>query len=70
MKTKSQQGSPANTGEEHTADDLAARRAARFGSLPARTLPEQMVEEQPSDPPQDPRFHRDPDTDWLIRYCL
>lgn len=46
-----------------------AGRAARFGRLPERVRPEQMVEESPSEAPNDPQFGRDPDTDWLIRYC-
>jgi hypothetical protein len=27
-----------------------------------------MVEESPADPPNDPEFGRDPDTDWMVRY--
>ncbi|MDF9811178.1 hypothetical protein [Streptomyces sp. SPB162] len=50
-------------------DAPAGGRAARFGRLPERVLPEQMVEESPSNAPSDPRFGRDPDNDWLIRYC-
>lgn len=50
--------------------DPAADRAARFGHLPSRILPEQMVQEIPADPPNDPLFGRDPDNDWLIRYSL
>jgi hypothetical protein len=51
-------------------DDAAARRRVeRFGSLPPRITPGQMVETRPADPPNDPSFGRNPDNDWLIRYC-
>lgn len=57
-------------GEEQVVhvDDSAALRAARFGTLPARVLPEQLVEEMPADPPNDPNFGGDPDNDWMLRY--
>ncbi|MCM2417373.1 hypothetical protein G3I60_00095 [Streptomyces sp. SID13666] len=54
---------------QRPAEDPAEGRAARFGQLPERIAPEQMVEESPSDPPNDPQFGRNPDNDWLIRYC-
>jgi hypothetical protein len=56
--------------EEQTAagDDGAAERAARFGTLPGRVDPRDMVEESPADPPNDPEFGRDPDNDWMVRY--
>jgi hypothetical protein len=46
----------------------AADRAARFGHLPDRVPPEQMVEESPADAPSDPDFGRNPDNDWMVRY--
>lgn len=51
------------------ADASAALRSARFGSLPARIPLARTVESQPSVPPNDPCFGRDPDNDWLVRYC-
>jgi hypothetical protein len=56
----------AKPGPSQPADDAA--RAARWGTLPARVAPDDMVEEQPADPPNDPEFGRDPDRDWLLRY--
>jgi hypothetical protein len=54
--------------DEVAHDDSAADRAARFGHLPGRVPPEQMVEETPADPPNDPEFGRDPDNDWMVKY--
>lgn len=48
--------------------DAAAERAARFGKLPRRIEPWEMVEETPPEPPNDPNFNRNPDNDWMIRY--
>jgi hypothetical protein len=45
-----------------------AARTARWGTLPKRVSPEDMVEEQPADPPNDPAFGRNPENDWLLRY--
>ncbi len=53
---------------EHGDDAAAAVRAARFGKLPPRIEPSEMVEETPADPPNDPDFGRNPDNDWMIRY--
>lgn len=49
-------------------DEAAAQRAARYGSLPPRVSPDQYVEEMPADPPNDPGFGGDPETEWMIRY--
>jgi hypothetical protein len=45
----------------------AAPAVRRFSELPARVLPEDMVEEVPADTAKDPEFGRDPDRDWLLR---
>ena len=50
---------------EDTAD--AARRA-RFGTLPERIRPQDMVETRPPAPPDPARDTYNPD-EWLIRYC-
>ncbi|MEU6343609.1 hypothetical protein ABZ883_22015 [Streptomyces sp. NPDC046977] len=47
----------------------AALREARFGRLPERVPLEKTVESRPVAAPNDPGFGRNPDTDWLIRYC-
>lgn len=53
---------------EPAEDRAAAQRAARFGKLPTPIPPEQLVEETPADPPNDPNFGRDPETDFMLRY--
>ena len=45
----------------------ATAAASRFSRLPARILPEDMVEEVAADTAKDPEFGRDPDRDWLLR---
>ena len=46
-------------------DKLAA--AARFKKLPERILPEDMIETQETEPPQDPKMGRDTEHDFLMR---
>lgn len=50
-------------------DTAAAARRARFGKLPERIRPEQMVEESPATAP-DPARHVYTADEWLTRYCL
>jgi hypothetical protein len=57
-------------GPQHAEATAAATlRAERFGTLPARIPLARTVESHPAAPPNDPRFGRDPDNDWLVRYC-
>jgi hypothetical protein len=49
-------------------EDAAARRSARWGALPPRVKPEDMVEEIPASSPADPEAGRNPDRDWMLRY--
>ncbi|GHJ37997.1 hypothetical protein [Streptomyces sp. TS71-3] len=49
-------------------DEAAAIRAARFGKLPERVAPADLVEEKPAEAPNDPEFGRNPENDWMIRY--
>lgn len=44
-------------------------RAERFGHLPRRIDPAETVETKPASPAKDPDFGRNPDRDWLVRYC-
>jgi hypothetical protein len=53
---------------QEPADESAARRAARYGHLPPPIDPRQLVEETPADPPNDPNFGGDPETEWMLRY--
>ena len=46
-------------------DKLTA--AARFKKLPERILPEDMIETQETEPPQDPEMGRDTDHDFMMR---
>ncbi|RKN12002.1 hypothetical protein D7319_03605 [Streptomyces radicis] len=52
-----------------TPDEAAAARVARFGQLPPRVDPGDLVEESPVSPPADPSFGRNPETDWMLRYA-
>ncbi|GHH84580.1 hypothetical protein GCM10018793_49390 [Streptomyces sulfonofaciens] len=63
-------GGARRKGGEQPADAAAAAaiRAARFGRLPSRVEPSQMVEETPAQAPHDPDFGRNPENDWMIRY--
>lgn len=42
--------------------------AAKYAKLPERVRPEDMVEEQQTEPPRDPENGRDTDRDFMIRY--
>lgn len=44
-------------------------RAERFGHLPRRIELAETVETRPASDASDPDFGRNPDRDWLIRYC-
>ncbi|GGV07839.1 hypothetical protein GCM10010260_52050 [Streptomyces filipinensis] len=48
--------------------DAAALRHDRFGSLPDRIRPEDMIETRPATVPDPARDTYNPD-EWLIRYC-
>ncbi|MEU8692737.1 hypothetical protein [Streptomyces sp. NPDC048665] len=50
------------------ADGAAASRHERFGSLPERIRPQDMVETRPATAPDPARDTYNPD-EWLIRYC-
>jgi hypothetical protein len=43
-------------------------RRARYGTLPRRPAPDELVEETPTAPPDDPQLGRDSDRDWMLRY--
>lgn len=47
----------------------AAGRKVRFGALPERVLPQDMVEERPATPQDPARDTYDPD-EWMVRYSL
>jgi hypothetical protein len=49
--------------------DAAAVRASRWGTLPVRVRPDQLIEEVPTEPPHDPDGGGDPNRDWMLRYC-
>ncbi|MDX2644402.1 hypothetical protein PV341_12640 [Streptomyces sp. PA03-1a] len=55
--------------QHKTPDAAAAARRARFGKLPERVRPEQMVQESPATAPDPARDVYTAD-DWLVRYCL
>ncbi|MEV6170559.1 hypothetical protein AB0L99_20310 [Streptomyces sp. NPDC051954] len=58
------------TPEETSFSDAAdAVRRARFGKLPERIRPEQLVEQQPATVP-DPARDTYSSDDWLTRTCL
>jgi hypothetical protein len=50
-------------------DEADAGRRTRFGKLPERIRPEQLVEEQPATVPDSARDTYNSD-DWLTRTCL
>jgi hypothetical protein len=62
---KSSQGSDPTASE---ATDPADVRRARYGTLPPRPAPEELVEETPTAPPDDPQLGRDSERDWMLRY--
>jgi hypothetical protein len=47
--------------------DPAAERSERFGELPRRVRPEDLVEETPV-PLNDSQFDGDPEAEWMVRY--
>jgi hypothetical protein len=49
-------------------EDAATVRAARWGTLPDRIRPEQLVEEVRTEPARDPDGGQDPNRDWMLRY--
>ncbi|MEU8827498.1 hypothetical protein [Streptomyces sp. NPDC048636] len=57
--------------DRNKALDAAAeeRRRARFGALPERVRPEEMVEERPAVAP-DPARNAYNDDEWLVRYVV
>lgn len=58
------------TSEKTRPSDAAeAGRRARFGALPERVRPEQMVEEKPATVPDPARDAYNSD-EWLVRTCL
>jgi hypothetical protein len=62
---KSSQGrDPTPTGATNPADV----RRARYGTLPPRPAADELVEETPTAPPDDPQLGRDSDRDWMLRY--
>lgn len=50
-------------------DDAAARRAERWGVLPPRVTPAEMVEELATGQVADPEAGRDAERDWMLRYA-
>lgn len=52
-----------------TSDAAGTGRRARFGQLPERIRPEQMVEERPATVP-DPARDSFSSDEWLARTCL
>ncbi|MFE0632881.1 hypothetical protein ACFW3D_38815 [Streptomyces sp. NPDC058864] len=55
--------------QQKTPDAAAAARQARFGRLPERIRPDQMVQESPATAP-DPARNVYTADEWLVRYCL
>ncbi|MEU3878192.1 hypothetical protein [Streptomyces sp. NPDC029704] len=53
-----------------TTDGAAAARRARFGRLPARIRPENMVEEKAATTNDPARHVHDPETSWTSFSCL
>lgn len=49
-------------------EELQRVRTAKYGRLPERVRPEEMVEEQPASAPPDPDGGRNPETDFMLRY--
>ncbi|WP_431954959.1 hypothetical protein [Actinacidiphila sp. bgisy167] len=52
-----------------TPDAAATARKARFGKLPERVRPDQMIQERPAAAP-DPARNAYSADEWLVRYCL
>jgi hypothetical protein len=49
------------------AADAAVGRRVRYGALPPRPALDELVEEAPTGPPDDPQMGRDSDRDWMLR---
>ncbi|GAA3485271.1 hypothetical protein [Streptomyces yanii] len=54
---------------QESPDPAEMARRARFGRLPKRILPEEMVEERAATVP-DPAKNTYNADEWLVRYCL
>ncbi|WP_431968323.1 hypothetical protein [Actinacidiphila sp. bgisy160] len=54
---------------QKTPDAAAAARRARFGKLPERIRPDQMIQESQATAP-DPARNVYAADEWLVRYCL
>ncbi|MGV9566364.1 hypothetical protein [Streptomyces sp. NPDC003480] len=65
MTQEQQRPSPA----VDAADAAEAVRRARFGTLPERVRPQDMVAERPATLPDPARDAYNPD-EWLVRTCL
>ncbi|MES4890730.1 hypothetical protein [Streptomyces sp. NPDC096012] len=57
------------TDPEPAPDTAEGARRARFGTLPERVRPEDVVETRPALPRDPARDAYNPD-EWLVRYCL
>lgn len=55
--------------EEQTTETVEAARQSRFGRLPERIRPEDMVVSQPASVP-DPAKDSYNEDEWTVRYCL
>ncbi|MEI5098775.1 hypothetical protein RB200_09045 [Streptomyces sp. PmtG] len=63
--------SPETTSPETTPPENAAVvRRARFGELPGRIRPEDMVEEKPATPDDPARRNYNPEGSWRFYSCL
>ncbi|MEU1404105.1 hypothetical protein ABZ471_17325 [Streptomyces sp. NPDC005728] len=54
---------------QQAAEPAATERHSRFGRLPERIRPQDMVETRPATLP-DPARDRYSADEWLVRYCL
>ncbi|WP_431773890.1 hypothetical protein [Streptomyces cucumeris] len=61
--------SHAEKDQQQTRDAAEERRHTRFGALPERVRPEEMVEERPAIA-QDPARNAYNDEEWMVRYGL
>ncbi|MFF7678731.1 hypothetical protein [Actinacidiphila glaucinigra] len=55
--------------QHKTPDAAVTARRTRFGKLPERIRPDQMVQETPATAPDPARRVYSAD-EWLVRYCL
>ena len=63
------QATPGTTTALKAPETVEAGRHARFGRLPERIRPEDMVAAQPASVP-DPATGAYNEDEWLVRYCL